>query len=91
VWNGVKRVPEKDQYINLALRNQRPYLLIAAHRAAKQGIHVKTCFTVNQIAGGPGRGKGMVLQQGFMALHPVEQHLFAVIVGDQRNVFTFRE
>jgi hypothetical protein len=36
-------------------------------------------------------GKVVRLQQWFMTLYPVQQHLFAVIVRDQRNMFTFRE
>ncbi len=87
----IQGIPEEDQHINLSFRNLRAHLLIAAHRAAQHGIDLKPGFAVDQITGGAGGRKLVFFQQGFVALDPVEQHLFAVIVRHQRDMFAVRQ
>ncbi|MNL66165.1 hypothetical protein D3C87_1905850 [compost metagenome] len=85
----VQRIPEENQYINFAFRNLRADLLVATQGAAQHRIHFQPCFTMNQIASGACRRQVVFFQQSLVALNPVKEHLLAMIVCYQRNMFTF--
>ncbi|MNY68521.1 hypothetical protein D3C86_2063030 [compost metagenome] len=76
-----QRVPEKDQHINLARRDEITQLLVAAYRAAHQRQDGQTRVGKQQVSGGAGGVDGVALKCRLISDCPVEQVGFAGIVS----------
>uniref|UniRef100_A0A182TBR5 UvrD-like helicase C-terminal domain-containing protein n=1 Tax=Anopheles maculatus TaxID=74869 RepID=A0A182TBR5_9DIPT len=85
---GVEWIPEKDQHIDFAFGNQCAHLLVAPHGAAQHALNRDAAGTLDQVAGGAGSIKLMLCEYGLVIYNPLQQGLFTMIVGNQRDMFT---
>jgi hypothetical protein len=76
-----------DEEINIAFGDFRPYLLVAAERAALEFDDREIEESFQQAAGGSSSVNDVVCKQLPVIPCPFEQVVFLVIVRDQRDLF----
>jgi hypothetical protein len=80
---GFEGVPEEDQHVDLAGRDERTELLVAAEGAAAQAGDVEVELVTQQPAGRARRQQIVTGEEFAIEAGPVEQIRLLVVVGDQ--------
>ena len=62
-------------------------LLIATHRSAQHRVNLQPGCAGDKVTGGAGCIEFVLGQQRLVALNPFHQHIFTVIVSNQRDMF----
>ncbi len=81
----LKRIPKENQHVDLLFADHRPKLLIAAEWTTLQALHVQANHFDQHAPGRPSRDKRMLAKTFFVVLGPLNEQVFLVVVGNERN------
>lgn len=82
---GLKRIPEKNQQIELTLRDHGSDLLVTTKRAAKQLAYCESELRFQQRACGPSRKQVASPTDAAVESRPLEQAVLLVVMRDHRD------
>jgi hypothetical protein len=85
MWLGLKRIPKENQHVDLLFADHRPKLLIATEWTALQAPHIKSNHFDQHAPGRPSCDKRVLTEAFFVVLRPLDEQVFLMVVGNERN------
>ncbi len=79
----LRRIPEEDQQVQLALRDHGSDLLVATKRAAQKLAYCESELRLEQGSGGPRREQIVSAKDAAVESSPLEQTPLLIVMGDQ--------